>query len=206
MPQQEMKSRIALLIASALMVGMLISSFTYPPGVGVTTNSRSCMSCHVENGPWDDDGTIIDMVDKATMSSLRQPDGTFVLKVKRGERSTVLTVIGRKAGDTAARPYRNGWTYIDPTRIGTGSISKFAPGWSVDLQMSCRLVGDQLPAFEGTSISALPMTVMPLDDAKDSEIELQLMLTSGEAVKGNAALGITGNYFVRTVKLDVLDQ
>ena len=200
-----MKLKAAFFILLFIVISASNNSQAYPPGVGITSDSRSCMNCHVDNGPWADDGTIIDVLDKATMTSMRQPDGAFLLEVKRGTRRTVLTVIGRKAGDHAPKPYRNGWTYIDPTRIGTGSISKFAAGWSVDLQMSCRLVGDKLAAYEGAALTTLPMTVMPLDDAKDSEIELQLMLTSGEAVKGNAALGITGNYFVRTVKLDVVD-
>lgn len=198
-----MKTLLALCVVILVAIGMSSTTQAYPPGVGVTSDSRTCVSCHVENGPWGDDGTIIDILDKATMTSLKQPDGTFLLGVQRGERKTVLTVIGRKAGDTAPTPYRNGWTYIDPLRIGSGSISKFAPGWSVDLQMSCRLVGDKIAGYEGTSITALPMTVMALDDAKDQQVELQLMLTKGEAVKGAAASGIIGNYFMRTVKLQV---
>ncbi len=79
------------------------------------------------------------------MKSLRQPDGTFLLEVQGGHQKTVLTVIGRTKDDDAPAPYRNAWTYIDPTRIATGSLSKFAPGWLVDLQLSCRVVGDKLP-------------------------------------------------------------
>jgi hypothetical protein len=182
-----MKKTLTLLIIALLVSGFSMSTQEYPPGVGVLTDSRSCISCHADNGPWNkDDRTIIDVLDGETKTSLRQPDGTFAMEVSRGQRRTVLTVIGRPKTDTLPVPYRNGWTYIDPTRIGTGSISKFAAGWAVDLQMACRLVGDQLPGFEDANITVLPMTVLPLDDARNAEVELQFMLTSGDSGKGAA--------------------
>jgi len=180
--------------------------FAYPPAVGVLGKAKSCMSCHVNNGPWtDEQKTIIDILDKETMKSVRQQDGTFLIEVKRGQQKTLLTVIGRTKDDEAPSPYRNAWTYIDPTRIETNSLSKFAPGWVVNLQMSCRVVGDNLPGFEGAKITALPMTVQPLDDAKDAELQLQVMLTKGESVKGDAKKGMLGNYFERKVHVKVIE-
>lgn len=180
--------------------------FAYPPAVGVLGKAKSCMSCHVNNGPWtDEQKTIIDILDKETMKSVRQQDGTFLIEVKRGQRKTLLTVIGRTKDDEALLPYRNAWTYIDPTRIETNSLSKFAPGWVVNLQMSCRVVGDNLPGFEGAKITALPMTVQPLDDARDAELQLQVMLTKGESVKGDSKQGMLGNYFERKVQVKVIE-
>lgn len=181
-------------------------AFPYPPGVGILGKAKSCMSCHVNNGPWVDDAkTIIDILDKETMKSLRQPDGTFLLDVKRNQPRTLLTVIGRTKHDDAPAPYRNAWLYIDPSRIETNSLSKFAPGWVVNLQLSCRVVGDKLPRYEGAGITVLPMTIQPLDDAKDAELQLQVMLTKGESIKGNAKEGMIGNYFERKVSLRVLE-
>lgn len=105
------------------------SASAYPPAVGILSNSKNCMSCHTNNGPWKDESkAVIDIVDKETKKSFRQPDGSFLIEVKRWEQKTVLTVIGRKKENSVASPYRNAWLYIDPTTIGTNSLSKFAPG------------------------------------------------------------------------------
>ncbi|MCL4551087.1 MAG: hypothetical protein M1495_21260 [Bacteroidetes bacterium] len=205
-----MKTLIATL---SLLVLVANTAIAYPPAVGILGNAKSCMSCHVNNGPWvDESKTIIDILDKETMKSLRQSDGTFQLDVKRGQQKTVLTVIGRIKDDDTTAPYRNAWTYIDPTTIGTSSLSKFAPGWAVNLQMSCRVVGDKLPGFvqgtpygEDAKITVLPMTVQPLDDARDAELQLQVMLTKGESVKGDPQKGMLGNYFERIVKMKVIN-
>jgi hypothetical protein len=117
----------------------------------------------------------------------------------------VLTVIGRTKDDDKTAPYRNAWLYVDPTQLKTTSLSKFAPGWAVDLPLSCRVVGDKLEGFEGCAITALPMTVRPLDDARDADLHLQVMLTKGEAVKGDAKRGMLGNYSERRVLLKVID-
>lgn len=192
-----------------VLITMLLSystALSYPPAVGILGKAKSCMSCHVNNGPWTDgQKTIIDILDKETMKSLRQPDGTFLIEAKRQQQKTLLTVIGRTKDDEAPSPYRNAWTYIDPTRIQTSSLSKFAPGWVVNLQLSCRLVGENLPGYEGAKITALPMTLLPLDDAKDAELQLQVMLTKGESVKGDAKKGMVGNYFERKVKIKVIE-
>ena len=94
---------------------------------------------------------------------------------------------------------------MDPTTIESSSLSKFAPGWAVNLQMSCRVVGDKITGFEGAKITVLPMTIQPLDDAKNAEVRLQVMLTKGESVKGDAKAGMVGNYFERTLTLKVYE-
>ena len=92
-------------------------ALAYPPAVGILGKTTSCLACHVNNGPWKDDGqTIIDVLDKDTMKSLRQADGTFLVTAKRGHPQTLLTVIGRAKGDTVEAPYRNAWLYTDPAR------------------------------------------------------------------------------------------
>lgn len=178
----------------------------YPPAVGILSNSKNCLSCHANNGQWkDDDKTIIDIVDKDTKKSFKQADGTFLIETKRGEQKTVLTIIGRRKDNSVSAPYRNAWIYIDPTTIGTSSLSKFAPGWDVNLPISCRLIGDKLPGYEDADITSLPMTIQPLTNAKDAEMQLQVMLTKGESVKGNAQEGMIGNYFERKVILKIIE-
>lgn len=178
----------------------------YPPGVGILAKNRSCDACHISNGPWADEArTIIDIVDAQTHKSLRTPDGVFRLDVPRGETRTVLTVIGRQKGDPQP-PRRNAWLYVDPTQIDTSSLSKFAAGWDVNLPMSCRIVGDKLEGYEDAQLTVLPMTVRPTDAARDAELELQVMLTAGEAVKGSATQGLISNLTVRKVSLKVLER
>ena len=142
-------------------------------------------------------------MDKETKKSFRQPDGSFLIEVKRWEQKTLLTVIGRKKDNSVALPYRNAWLYIDPTTIGTNSLSKFAPGWDVNLPMSCRITGDKLPGYDDADITSLPMTIQPLSNAADAEMQLQVMLTKGESIKGNAQEGMLGNYFERKVFLKI---
>jgi hypothetical protein len=175
----------------------------YPPAVGILGTSKNCLTCHASNGPWKDEkDLIIDVLDKSSGKSLRQSDGTFLISAKRGESRTVVTVIGWNGAPT---PYRNAWIYVDPSRIGDpSSLSKFAPGWAVNLPMSCRVVGDAVQAYAGASTTALPMTVRAGDDAPaEVEIQLQVMLTRGESVKGKPTQGMEGNYFERKVRLKV---
>ena len=179
----------------------------YPPGVGILTNQKNCLECHANNGPWkDDQRTIIDILDKATMQSLKQTDGSFLIETKRGATKTLLTVIGRDKGDATEAPYRNAWLYIDPKTIGSASLSKFAPGWDVNLPMSCRIVGDTLNQYAGATLTVLPMTIRPTDAAQEAELVLQVMLTKGESVKAKPKEGMIGSYFERKVKLKVTDQ
>ena len=181
-------------------------AFAYPPAVGMLSDARSCLSCHVNNGPWvDDKKVIIDILDKETKSSLKQPDGSFLIEAKRNENKTVLTVIGSTKDNSIVKPYRNAWLYIDTSTISKNTLSKFVPGWEVNLQMACRIVGDKLSGFDDADITSLPMTIKPLEDAKDAELQLQVMLTIGESVKGDPSKGMLGNYFERIVKLKVIE-
>ncbi len=141
----------------------------YPPAVGIVGQSRSCTNCHASNGPWTDASlTIVDVLDKATRNSLRQPDGRFLLEVDRGKVATVITIIGRQAADGAPPPMRNAWLYLAPSQLDTGALSKFAPGWDVNLPMSCRIVGDTVPEYPGAALTALPLTVRPGDAAQNA--------------------------------------
>jgi hypothetical protein len=188
-------------------LSIVAAAFAYPPAVGILGDSKSCLSCHVDNGPWSEESkTIIDVIDKETGKSLQQADGSFLIAVERHQAKTLVTVIGRATGDNAPPPYRNAWLYIDPLQIGGESLSKFAPGWSVNLPMACRLVGDKVTGYAGGNVTSLPMTIRPLDDARDADIELQVMLTSGESVKSDAKKGLISNYLVRTVKLRVVES
>lgn len=189
-----------------LVVVLSKSISAYPPAVGILGPSRNCLACHPNNGPWKNEAdVVIDILDKSTGNSLRQSDGTFLISAKRGELKTVITVIGWRAQPGAAAPYRNAWLYVDPKRIAdAGSLNKFAPGWTVNLPMSCRVVGDAVDAHPGAPATALPMTVRAGDDAAaESEVELQVMLTRGESVKRKPAQGMEGNYFERRVRLKV---
>ena len=181
-------------------------SFDYPPGVGILTKSKNCLACHTSNGSWGDEtNNIIDILDKDTKKSMKQPDGSFLLEVKRFESKTVLTVIGRKDDGKSEMPYRNAWIYIDPKTIETNSLSKFAPGWECNLQLSCRVVGDKLDGYENAKITSLPMTIRPADAAQNTELSFQVMMTKGESIKGNAKEGMKGNFFEKKVMLKVLD-
>jgi hypothetical protein len=191
---------------SAVLVGLLLSTAAaaYPPAVGTTGQSRSCTTCHPSNGPWTDEArTIIDLLDAATKKSLRQPDGSFLLEVPRGQTRKVMTIIGRQAGESAV-PVRNAWLYVDPSQISAESLSTFAPGWEVDLPMSCRLVGDKNDLYANAPVTALSMTVRPTPGASDAEMELQIMLTNGKATKANTK-DLISNYFVRKVRLKVTE-
>ena len=202
----KMNKRIIEISILLVLVAFSRKVWAYPPAVGILGEAKNCLSCHVNNGPWRDDGlTIIDVLDKGTKKSLKQIDGCFLIDVKRGEKKTILTVIGRSKEDKEESPYRNAWLYVDPRTIGTTSLSKFAPGWNVNLPMSCRIVGDTLEGYEGTKISVLPMTIQPSDAAQDAELTFQIMLTKGESVKGKPKEGMVGNYFERIVKLKVTD-
>jgi len=197
-------------LVAALWLGFAAAPATawaYPPAVGILSNQRNCLACHADNGPWkDDQRTVIDILDKDTLKSLKQPDGGFLIEMKRGTARTLLTVVGRARGDGAEAPYRNAWLYIDPKTIGSASLSKFAPGWDVNLPMACRIVGDTLDQYAGATLTVLPMTIRPTDAAQEAELVLQVMLTKGESVKAKPKEGMLGSYFERKVKLKVTDQ
>ena len=181
-------------------------AYAYPPGVGILTKSKNCLACHSNNGPWTDEShIIIDIIEMNSTNSFRQPDGTFLIQVKRNQPLTVRTVIGRKKSAQGPMPYRNAWIYVDSSTIESTSLSKFAPGWESNLQLACRIVGDPLQGYEDAMLTVLPMTLRPSDAARDAQLTLQVMLTRGEAVKGKGKEGMVGNYFERRVTLKVLD-
>ncbi len=204
-----MASRLTLLVAflAPAPVWFLPSTpaLAYPPAVGILGKARNCMACHASGGPWKDDANlIVDLLDKETGKSLREKDGSFVISAKPEQRRTVLVILGRAKRDTATVPERNGWIFVDTALINRDHLgSKFAPGWEADLTMSCRLVGDTHRAYEGAKITVLPMTVRPTGAAKDAEVEWQILMTSGEAVKGDAKRGLVQSYFERKVGLKV---
>ena len=182
-----------------------LTAFAYPPGTGILSKSRSCLACHANVGPWSDETrTIVDVLDAKTKASLRDSAGLFRIEVPRHEARTVLTVIGRLKGEPTP-PKRNGWIYVDPTQISTSSLTKFAPGWDVNVPLACRVVGDSLEGFDGAHLTVLPMTIRPGDAARNAELELQVLLTSGESVKGKAKEGLLSTYLLRKVTLTVVD-
>ena len=199
-----MKLKVSMVLTFMLSASLFSVVGAYLLGVGILGKAKNCLTCHVSNGPWKDDGsTIIEIIDKETNQSLKQPDGSFLIQTKRGEMKTVLTVIG--SSGKAEIPYRNAWLYIDPRTIESQSLSKFAPGWDVNLPMACRVVGDKWESQPEAKVTVLPMTVRPSDAALDAELILQVMLTKGESVKGKANEGMTGSYFERKVTLKVIE-
>lgn len=199
--------RIPATVLSILVLLVPVVVSAYPPAVGIIGQSRSCKDCHTSNGPWvDEAATIVDILDATTRYSLLQPDGRFLLQVKRGETKTVITVIGRKATAAAPAPLRNAWLYLDPAQLATGALSKFAPGWDVNLPMACRIVGDEVPEYQGAAVTALPMTVRAGDAARDAELELQVMLTSGVSAKGDPDTWLKANYLLKDLILQVVDH
>ncbi|HEY4656741.1 MAG TPA: hypothetical protein VIH22_19625 [Cyclobacteriaceae bacterium] len=179
------------------------AAHAYPPAVGILSSSKNCMSCHVDNGPWNEDNLIVDILDMDTKKSLKQSDGSFVIETERWEQKKLITVVGWIREKSVPAPYRNAWLYLDPSTVGTLSLSKFAPDWDVNLPLSCRVVGDKLPGYENADITSLPMIIQPMSNAKNAELQLQIMLTKGESIKGNAQEGMLGNYFERKVFLKI---
>jgi hypothetical protein len=201
-----MKQRTVFATTAILCSVIAAFAFAYPPAVGILSKSQNCLSCHINNGKWQEGPKlVIDIVDKATGKSLAQPDGSFLLSVKRGQTATVSTVIGYQTVDTALWPTRNAWLYIDTSRITSSSLSKFPLGWEVNLPMACRLPGDKYEPKPDARLTVLPMTVRATDNAAPAVVTLQVMLTKGESVKGKPKEGMIGSYFERTVRMEVVD-
>jgi hypothetical protein len=177
-----------------------------PPAVGMASNSKSCISCHANTGPWQEGASLIlDILDKSTMASLRQPDGSFQINCKRGQTASVITVLGYQPQENLPVPHRNGWIFVDTTLIGTPAVSKFAAGWEADIIYGCKIVGDKSALYPDAAIATAPLTIRPLESAKDADISLQVLMTAGEAVKNKPKEGLQSNYFIRTVRLRVVD-
>src|SRR5688572_11649075 len=64
--------------------GIIDEAYAYPPAVGILSNSKNCMSCHVNNGLWHNDSElIVDILDADTKKSMKQSDGSFVIETER---------------------------------------------------------------------------------------------------------------------------
>ncbi|MBI5058820.1 hypothetical protein HZB60_03430 [candidate division KSB1 bacterium] len=195
---------LAFSMLAAIILVVTGSAAASPPAVGIIGNSRTCLACHADNGPWTaGPDLILDLIDKDTQQSLRQPDGSFLLTARRGTAVTALAVIGYRAAAAEQSPRRNGWIMLDTTAIGGASLSKFAPGWEINLPYGCRIVGDKLAAYPDAALTTAPITIRPTETAMNAEVSFQAMLTSGEAVKGQAKSGLLGNYMERTLHLRV---
>lgn len=201
------KRIMAVMSLAAIVVVTIAAGVTaYPPAVGILGRSPNCLSCHFDNGSWiDGPDLIIDIIEKTTKASLKQPDGSFLLAAKRGQAVTVLTIIGYRTSYKNLIPYRNAWLYTDPDRIESSSLSKLPPGWEANLPMACRIVGDKSESHPDAYLTVLPMSIRPSDSAVDGTVTLQLMLTKGETVKGKPKEGMQGSYFERTLHLKVID-
>lgn len=198
--------RTKIILVGLFIIFIFVEASAYPPAVGLVGKAKNCLNCHINNGPWkDNDRLIIDIIDTESQESLKQSDGSFLIEVKRGEIKTILTVIGLKGGDSEEIPYRNAWLYVDPNTIETSSLTKFAPGWNVNLPMACRIIGDNLELFKDSDITVLPMSIRPTDAAINAKLTLQVMLTKGESVKSKPKEGMVGNYFERIVEFKVQD-
>src|SRR5688572_14173905 len=83
-------------------------AYAYPPAVAILSNSKNCMSCHVNNGPWHNHSElIVDILDADTKKSLKQSDGSFVIEAERWKQKKLLTVIGWAKGKSAPAPSKN---------------------------------------------------------------------------------------------------
>lgn len=76
------KSSFSVILGLFFVTGEVLSY----PSAAVVNRSKSCLSCHVNNGPWkDDEKTLIDIIDKDTGKSFKQPDGTFLIQARQGK-------------------------------------------------------------------------------------------------------------------------
>lgn len=198
-----MKTKITLILVTLFCSSCV---YSYPGMVGLTGKAKNCLTCHVNNGEWDNGKTIIDIIDKESLKSFKQSDGSFEIEVSRHQPKTILFILGRQKNEPIPAPSRNAWLFIDPQLISdTTVLSKFAAGWDVNLQLGCRIPGDAVRGFEEAFITASPMTIKPLTDAKDVEIQLQAMMTRGESAKGKPKEGLISNYFESKILLKVID-
>lgn len=195
-------SRVILVIVS--IVVLVCRSVAYPPAVGIMGPSPDCLTCHINNGKWiEDEFLIVDILDKETKQSLKQPDGSFLLEFPRNKSKTVLCVIGRLVEDPNPPPFRNSWIFFDPKMVDKPTLSKFLPGWEVNATYGCRLVGDKLDLYPGAALTVTSMTVKPTERAGNGTITWLLALTTGDPPKGKPAEGMLGNYYEYQVKLRI---
>ena len=198
--------KIHLPLSLLLLVILAQLAVASPPAVGIVSNSRSCISCHASTGPWTaGPDLVLDLIDKDTQQSLRQPDGSFLLTTKRGSAATAIAVIGYRGLTPEQSPHRNGWTFVDSTSIGTSSLSKFAPGLEISVPYGCKICGDSIAAYPGAVVTTAPISIRPTETAQNADVTFQTLMTSGEPVKGKPKSGLTSNYHARIVHLRVTD-
>lgn len=193
-----------IVIAIAAIAALVSNAIAYPPAVGIMGKADDCLSCHVNNGPWiEDDALVIDILDKETRQSLKQPDGSFLIEVARNKNKTVLCVIGHVTKDLSPPPSRNGWIFFDPKTVNKLILSKFLAGWEVNATYGCRLVGDKLELYSGAALTVTTMTIKPTERAENGTITWMLALTAGDPPKGKPAVGMLGNFYEYRVKLRI---
>src|SRR6266545_2219147 len=95
--------------------------YCYPGMVGIAGKSKNCIVCHANNGGWDDGKTIVDIVDKETLKSYKQPDGSFSIDVKRNEQKTIILILGRPKEESSL-PVRNAWLLLDTSKIQSSGL------------------------------------------------------------------------------------
>jgi len=121
-------------IATLLAAG---AGYAYPPAVGIVGPGRNCLSCHANNGPWTEEAkVIVDLLDKDTGKSLKQPDGTFLVQAKRNEATTLVTVIGRAVTFAVSKPFA-----VSPTRRQAMGRFTSQPGANLDNAAVSSVVG-----------------------------------------------------------------
>ena len=49
-----MKIKRVCVLTFIIMLALSRKAMSYPPAVGILGKATSCMSCHVNNGPWTD--------------------------------------------------------------------------------------------------------------------------------------------------------
>jgi hypothetical protein len=198
------RSHLPISLTAVFLVQLALAT---PPAVGIVGSSRDCNACHVNSGQWlESPELVIDLVDPVSKTSFRQPNGSFLLSARRGETVNAVAIFGYKSVSPALAPHRNGWIFVDTTTIGTEAISKFAPGWEISLPYGCKISGDKSEAYPDAQITSAPFIVKASESAADRDVTLQVLLTSGEAVKGKAKEGLVSDYFSRQVHLRVNDR
>lgn len=170
------------------------------PAASLEGRQANCLGCHVENDTWQDSsGIVIDIIDPATGTSYRQPDGSFAITVKRNTELRVKSVFGVSPG-MQFPPDTVGWLYVDPGELQNAPEAglKFAPGWLVNRPFCGKRLVETVDGYIGNRLAAITMTLKPLENAQDAEIQLQVLFKSN-------ARGMEGSYYQKKVLLKVLD-
>ena len=186
-------------ICSSFFILTGFNSAVFPwPGVPLEGRQKTCLSCHINTGPWnDEEKTIIEILDPKTGTSFKKPDGSFAIPVKKGEERRVLVVLGVEPTYSWI-PEWTAWLFVHPEALQKDpeSSPKFAPNWEVNRAFCGKRLGESVKGFEEKKVASITMTIRPLKDAKDETVLLQVFFKSGDRTK-------VGNYFERKVLLQV---